>query len=150
MSRLESYYQDKFNKELRDYGAWVKVMFGNQFQSGMPDCLTRSVHGVLFHFENKVWKLKRLPTAKDIVGLLEGPQVNVITNEFWGYGIYCPILAFYSDHYCFYHDGTDDVVHTIAWKQLAARFSRINHEFVVHIRSIRTPSFNHKVRSGTA
>ena len=91
----EAEFQDRIQHALRERNVYVRSLVGNMLQSGLPDMLVIPPSGFVFHVENKVWRKRFPPNAKDdFVGLLDGPQRRVITEEFWGRSAYCPIIAF--------------------------------------------------------
>lgn len=91
---IEAKFQDKLQNALRAHGVYVRSLVGNMFSPGLPDMLCLNEE-YTFYIENKVWRKKNHPTCKEhVMTLLEGPQRNVIPNEFWKRRIFCPILIF--------------------------------------------------------
>lgn len=80
---IEADYQDTMMDELRKRGARVVSFVGNKYLAGEPDVEVTSTKGAIIKVEFKLWRRTSLPTRDQIVALLDGPQINVITNQLW-------------------------------------------------------------------
>lgn len=124
----EHVFQDKLQELMRAKGLYVRSLVGNMFSPGLPDMLVIGRTGFIWHIENKVWRKRFAPTCRDdFVQLLEGPQRNVIQNEFWGRGAFCPMIAFREVDIsrCYWYNNRTDTVGETAWKELVDYFVTI-------------------------
>jgi hypothetical protein len=126
----ECKFQDKLQYALKERGCYVRSLVGNMLSAGLPDLLviTPGPSGLVFHIENKVWRKRYPPTCKeDIVSLFEGPQRNVIPNEFWARGAYCPILVFEDVNIrsAFLYDNLRDTITRNDWMVFVEYFAKL-------------------------
>lgn len=86
-------FQDDFMEDLRRHGAHVASFVGNFYMAGQPDLEITSIHGCIMKVELKMYRYTALPTRQHIIGLLKGPQINVILKQLWGRNADCLIIA---------------------------------------------------------
>ena len=117
---IEAEYQDLFVNELRKWGAYAKPLVGGMFNSGQPDITVTSMTGAISFVELKVWRGTKVPTIKQLLSLLKGPQCNVIIHQLWERKAPCYLIAFIaaSDENCAYCDSSQEV-HVDKWKHIA-------------------------------
>lgn len=128
----EAQFQDLFQAELRKWGCYVPSQAASMFMSGQPDLMIYNTVGNSFPAELKVWVNKNPPVSHhSMVGLLRGPQINVITKQLWSRNIYCPIIALdqvYSD-YCYHSYRTLEILR-FKWKDLAKEYATRRQTFI--------------------
>ncbi len=109
MNRLESEFRADFIKGVARWNGYARALVANALMSGLPDLLIVSKFGFVFCVECKVWTNKGKPKdGSAITALLRGPQINVVTNQFWPRKAFCPIIAFDTDQTTVhYFDGTN-------------------------------------------
>lgn len=124
----EAEFQDDFVKELRRYGAYAASNVGSMFSSGKPDLLIVSQVGSVRLVELKMWRRVTVPTHENLLSLLDGPQVNVITQQLWAKRKNnCLLLALLSalpaQDKCVYTDYTGKICVDF-WKNVAMMLAR--------------------------
>ena len=92
-STVEAQFQDEFLSLLRKYGAYAVSVVGNIYQSGQPDISCVSMYGAETKVELKVYRKLTVPTREDVLALLRGPQINVITKQLWRRKANCVVIA---------------------------------------------------------
>ncbi len=120
MKREEGKFKKEFCEHIKSqYGTWAKVTHGNQFQSGLPDCLFQS-DGMFSLVEMKFWD--QVAPPKDfhqMHNLLKGAQVNVIKHQIWKRRGPCLLVAQIGndlDNCCVCYK---DKINIMPWKHLA-------------------------------
>jgi len=86
-------FQDAFVALMRSHGAHVVSVIGGIYQSGQPDLDVTSREGNMMKVELKYYRLLRIPDFADMMGLLKGPQRNVIPMQLWKRNAACLIIA---------------------------------------------------------
>ncbi len=109
MNSNEAEFRADFIKGITRWRGYARALVANCLMSGLPDLLIVSKFGYTFCAECKVWRNKGKPTCgEDLVAQLRGAQINVITQQFWPRGAYCPIISFDMDQKTIHHfDGTN-------------------------------------------
>lgn len=89
----ECQFQDEFLADIRSHRAYAMGVVGSLFSAGQPDLDITSIHGNVTKAELKVYRNINVPTREQIIALLKGPQINVITKQLWPRNSNCVIIA---------------------------------------------------------
>lgn len=129
MSKLESEYKAEFLTEVRKWGAYCYSLAANMYMSGQPDSTIVTNKAYVFQLEFKVWRNVGIPTVEQMLGLLKGPQVNVIKHQMWPRGVYVPIVAFkQSEPTKCYHAFRSMDVTLHNWTELAKYYASLEYK----------------------
>ncbi len=83
IKREEQAFRDALQLDLERHSIYCRILHGNMYQSGLPDLVAITPTSMTFFMELKYWNKQGLPTVSQCLGLLKGPQRNVILNEMW-------------------------------------------------------------------
>lgn len=90
---LENKFSDDFKDAIHRNGGYAVSVVASLYMAGQPDLDITSAAGVLLKAELKVHRATSVPTVDSVMGLLRGPQRNVIPNKYWRRNAECPIIA---------------------------------------------------------
>lgn len=89
----ENKFSDEFKEECRLHGAYAVSTVSSLYMAGQPDLSITSKLGQETKAELKIYRGVSLPTRDNIINLLRGPQVNVITNQMFRRNANCIVIA---------------------------------------------------------